>query len=370
MNNFDEITFRNMIETSHDPMWLIIDNKFQFCNHAAVEALGYSHEDELMNTHPSQLSPKYQFDGMLSYEKAEANLFETREKGYKRFEWLHTTKDKSTLPVEVTLNHMPDHNKDVYFCVWRDISKAKKLEHELIEAKLLAESANKAKSNFLSMMSHELRTPLNAVIGYSDVLKGKHCGPLNEKQDGFVESIQRGGKSLLNLIDDILSMVEIDQDDLELEIRPLAAKNIITQLIDKVRPYADHKRMRITDYTDGSFECAFFGDELRVTQILTHFMINAIKYNERHGNIFIGANRIDNNIRFHVIDDGLGIEEKHIENIFEPFDRGDKKASGVEGTGLGLSICQKLAKRMSGKCGVSSAYGQGTTFWLDLPMGV
>ncbi len=359
--------YRMLFEASEDPMWLIIDQKFEICNDAAVRTLGYKSQSELRNTHPSQLSPKYQEDGKPSFDAAEEMMTIALTKGYHRFHWTHTKKSGENFPVEVTLTKIPFQGKDAIFCVWRDITDQYNLEKELREAKINAEEASKSKSKFLSMMSHELRTPLNAVLGFSDMLKNELYGPLNEKQMGTVKSIYQGGELLLHLVDDLLSMAKIDQGEINLNIEHNNASEIVKNSINLVEKLANDSQITLhcEDIPD-DLNC-LYADRVRAEQILVNLLTNAIKYNQPGGNIWISVDKNNSYTRFSVEDDGKGIQRDHAKQIFEPFYRGEQTTSGIEGTGLGLPICRRLSIEMNGECDFESVYGQGSVFWLDLP---
>ena len=348
-------------------MWLIVDKNFEICNDAAVRVLGYSTQSELQSTHPSQLSPEYQDDGQSSFDKAEEMMATALSQGYNRFEWIHTRKNGEDFPVEVTLTKIPFQGKDCIYCVWRDITERKKLESELTEAKQIAEEANNSKSRFLSMMSHELRTPLNAVLGFSEMLTSEINGPLNDKQMSTANSIHNGGELLLHLVEDLLSMAQIEQGELRLNPEACRPSDIQTNVINLVKALAEETtvNLHISDIPL-DIDC-IYADSIRAEQILLNLLTNAIKYNYPGGNVWISLEHNGNNVRFIVKDDGFGISKEHIANVFDPFNRGDQATSGIEGTGLGLPICKKLAMAMNGHCDFKSTRGQGSTFWLDLP---
>lgn len=350
-------------------MWLIVDHKFEICNDAAVRALGYSSQSELQSTHPSQLSPEYQPDGQSSFEKAEELMGIVLSKGYKRFQWMHTRKNGENFPVEVTLTKIPFQGKDSIYCVWRDITERKKLEEEYISAKIEAEKANESKSTFLSMMSHELRTPLNAILGFSELLQTEIAGPLNKKQKSIVNSFHEGGMLLMHLVDDLLSMAQIEQNALNLNIEPITPEVVCDNSIRLVELLADNSQIKLHMTSHIKKNIKLNADKIRTEQIIVNLLTNAIKYNKANGNVWLDITMSDENyIRFTIKDDGRGISEKYHDTIFEPFNRGNKAASGIEGTGLGLSICKRLSAEMKGSCDFSSTYQKGSSFWLELPV--
>jgi PAS domain S-box-containing protein len=364
-----EEKYRRLFEFSEDPMWLILNNKFEICNDAAVAVLGYSTQQELASTHPSALSPPHQSCGTDSFAKAEQMMTAALEKGYHRFEWIHRKKDGSDFPVEVTLTAIPYEGDIGIYCVWRDISERKNAEAELKEAKLAADEANLAKSKFLALMSHELRTPLNAVIGFSEFLSMEALGPLAEKQKEVVSNIHRGGSLLLNLVNDLLDFAKLESGQFDIDIGKVDILDAVDVAISMVEKDAASREITIHWDHDPDQPIWVYGDKLRLAQSIVNIFSNAIKYNEVGGNIWIRTSPGEGDVfqTISITDDGCGIDESQFQNIFEAFDRGDQKNSHVEGTGLGLNVTKRLLEAMGGSVTCESSVGIGTTFALHLP---
>lgn len=365
-----EEKYRRLFELSEDPMWLILNNKFEICNEAAVTCLGYASQEELASTHPSALSPPMQPDGIDSFTKAEQMMAAAMEKGYHRFEWAHRRKNGEDFPVEVTLTAIPYEGGHGIYCVWRDISDRKQAEEELKEAKLVADEANLAKSRFLALMSHELRTPLNAVIGFSDMLKMHLLGPLNDKQLDAVDSINKGGTLLLNLVSDLLDFAKLESGEFDMCIEGI---DPIEALATAVSFVADEARNRkITIHWDQEANqlsgTRVVADKLRLIQSIVNLLSNAIKYTAEGGNIWLSVaeDTAKGTCTIGVKDDGCGIAEDQFDAIFEAFNRGAQQGSHIEGTGLGLNVAKRLLTAMGGDIHLESAPGIGTTFYLKL----
>ena len=364
-----EEKYRRLFELSEDPMWLILNKKFEICNDAAVSVLGYSSQEELASTHPSELSPPVQFDGVDSFTKAEQMMAAAVDKGYHRFEWVHRKKSGEDFPVEVTLTAIPYEGTIGIYCVWRDISLRKKIETDLVAATAAAEDANRAKSRFLALMSHELRTPLNAVIGYADLLGTEALGSLQEKQKEIVSSIHHGGTLLLNLVNDLLDFGKLESGKFEIDCSEIDAIQSIETSISMLQSECEKRDVTIhwAAQEAGSFMCV--GDRLRLEQSIVNVLSNATKYNRPGGNIWVTLEHAadSNRVVISVRDDGCGIHEKDFEAIFRAFERGPQSDGNIEGTGLGLNVTKRLMEAMNGSCYFESTWGKGTTFHLALP---
>lgn len=365
-----EAKYKTLFDKSDDPMWLIIDGRFEVCNESSVKILGYSDKEELKHTHPSALSPEFQADGRPSYEKADEMMSLAIKNGYHRFDWLHMRKNGEIFPVEVSLTRVLTDNKESLFCVWRDISGRKRAEEEIVRARDEAQSASKAKSDFLALMSHELRTPLNAILGYSELLALKIAGPLNEKQDSILKDIHIGADILFSLVTDLLHMTDIERGTLEVTLENHKVSYLLEHAVPLVAPLAEKKNVTVHVNQACGVDAAIVVDEVRMEQILMNLLSNAIKYNRIGSNVWLSAHEKSHGIiRLSVKDDGEGINPKYKETVFDLFTRAGKESSGVEGTGIGLNIVKSLVRAMNGQCGYDdNDDNNGVTFWVDMPI--
>lgn len=246
---------------------------------------------------------------------------------------------------------------------FEDITERKAMETGILRAKEDAVKANKAKSAFLANMSHELRTPLNAILGFSQLLELQET--LNEKQSTFVREILKGGRHLLNLLNEVLDLSRIESGILKLSLDNIKIASVIDECINFVRPTADLKGITITkkrNECETDFVCA---DQMRLRQILLNLLDNGIKYNRENGEIIISCESKDDLLTIHVRDTGIGIPLEAQMEIFEPFYRLENPY--IEGTGIGLSLVKQLTILMGGKLGVESQIGVGSDFWISLP---
>jgi len=234
----------------------------------------------------------------------------------------------------------------------------------VLKAKEEVERASKFKDQFLSTMSHELRTPLNAVLGFSDLLKEERYGPLNDRQRRYLEHIHRGGKHLLNLINDILDLSRIEAGRLQLVIETVRVNSMLAEAVDTMRPIADKKSQALTHRASGDLNVR--ADATRFKQVLINLIGNAIKFTPENGKIDLEAHQFGDFVRVEVRDSGPGIPAEEQTRIFEAFYR-MRNSEKAEGTGLGLAITQRLVELHGGQLGLESERGAGTCFHFTLP---
>jgi len=230
-----------------------------------------------------------------------------------------------------------------------------------------SETANVAKSTFLTAMSHELRTPLNAIGGYTELLTLGLGGPTTPEQLDYLDRIRRSQQHLLGIISDLLNFSRIEAGTLTYDIRGLSLKQVIEGVVPLIEPQAEVKGIALRTDT-ASHDCLVLGDRAKVDQILLNLLSNAIKFTEPKGTVTVQCEESENTASIQVIDTGAGIPPDKLEAIFEPFVQlGRSLSSAHEGTGLGLAISRELARAMKGNLTVSSKVGSGSTFTLTLP---
>ncbi|MBL6957789.1 MAG: PAS domain S-box protein [Rhodospirillales bacterium] len=250
-----------------------------------------------------------------------------------------------------------------------DITERKRTEVELRLAKEGAEVASLAKSDFLANMSHELRTPLNAILGFGQMLGLNPQEPLSDKQQEYVGSILNAGEHLLELINEILDLAKLESGSVELHIEEVMPGEIIGELLPMIENLMDERKIEFVDQCNGHEHVKVLADKTRLKQVLLNLFSNAIKYNAEGGKVLLGCkNEADSMTRISIGDTGKGIPLSKQPMLFEPFNRLGIDGTKIMGTGIGLTITKQLIERMSGKIGFESTEGQGSTFWIDLPI--
>ena len=229
---------------------------------------------------------------------------------------------------------------------------------DLAAATQEAESANAAKSEFLSRMSHELRTPLNAILGFGQILDRE---PLDKLQKESVHYILKGGRHLLGLINEILDLSRVESGHAELSIEPVPLAEVLVESLAMIRTMAADRDVHIGGLDDLD-DLHVVADRQRLKQVLINLLSNAVKYNRPGGHVSARVRREGERLRISIEDTGCGIPPEGLAKLFTPFERLEAAASGVEGTGLGLFLTQKLVETMGGALTVESRVGEGSTF--------
>jgi signal transduction histidine kinase/CheY-like chemotaxis protein/HPt (histidine-containing phosphotransfer) domain-containing protein len=252
----------------------------------------------------------------------------------------------------------------------RDVNRHDQLEQQLLQAKRAAESAALAKGEFLATMSHEIRTPLNGIIPMLDLVARGNLAP---DQREMLRTAHESSLQLLRIVDDILDYSKLEANRLELEITSFNLRELLEAVLQLMQRQGEGKGLRLELNIDPNVRLPVRGDPVRLRQVLSNLVGNALKFTER-GGIQLGVRRLGETaaqhmLRFEVRDTGIGIGHAQQARLFRAFTQADASTTRLYGgTGLGLAICKRIVDLMGGRIGVQSEPGQGSTFWFEIPL--
>jgi len=353
-----EKKFKIIFDASLDGI-LLIDpktDKFIEFNTNAYKMLGYS-----KNEYRSFTIKDIEYANNVDLYKSSR-----LKDGFNSFKTQHKTKNGAIKDINVTLQMISLDSQNIIQVTFHDITKQKSLEKSLEKAKQKAEEATQAKSEFLANMSHEIRTPMNGIIGLSHlVLKTK----LDNKQRGFIEKIDNSAKALLGIINDILDVSKIEAGKLTIDKVEFDLFKIIDNTIDLISFKAHEKNLELIISYDNHMGKNFYGDSLRISQIIINLLGNAVKFTES-GEIGIYISKVKKDrYRFEIQDTGIGLTKEQEEKLFKAFSQADGSTTRkYGGTGLGLRISKQLVELMGGKIWIESEYGVGSKFIFEIDL--
>lgn len=247
-----------------------------------------------------------------------------------------------------------------------DVTEREAAEALMLEAKLEAERATAAKTEFVAHMSHELRTPLTSVIGFAEVLYYGMAGPVSDVQRQYLSHIQHSGEHLLSLINDILDLSRADSGTLELRFEPVPVKELVESAVQLIRNRADRGAVKLSVRVPANLRVR--GDDRKLRQVMVNLLSNAVKFTPERGRVTVRAVLLDTEtVEISVTDTGIGISSEDQRRLFRPFSRVGLQPDDHEGTGLGLVITRRLLELHGGSIQLSSEIGQGSTFTVRLP---
>ena len=355
-----ESRYQVLFEHAGDGIMIFdLDGHILALNHAFCERLGYR-EEELLGKTPAVIDPPE------DRAKVPERFALIRDQGSAVFEVTHVRKDGGRIPVEINARLIEYDGLPAIMSIIRDITERKRAEQELLLMKEAAEAASRAKSEFLANMSHEIRTPLNVIIGLGYLALESELSP---KQHDYLEKIESSARSLLAILNDILDFSKIEAGRLELESVPFRVEEVLDGLTPFVDIWRESHDIRFSCTVADDVPGVLVGDPLRLTQVLTNLVNNAIKFTES-GEVTVSVETIAEGsppgsvrLEFSVVDTGIGMGEEQLGQLFHPFTQGDSSTTRrYGGTGLGLSICRRLVELMGGEIRVESVPGEGSRF--------
>ena len=251
-----------------------------------------------------------------------------------------------------------------------EIVERERAQRALDEARMVAEEANRAKSDFLAAMSHELRTPLNAIIGFSELLETRYFGELNDDQSLYVRQIVTSGKHLLQLINDVLDLAKIEAGKLTLHLSAVSITNLLENSLSLFEDLAVKHGLELESrFEEELTDLEIQADEVKIKQIMYNLLSNAVKYTPPGGSVTVRAGHHEKGILISVIDTGVGIDPGDAERVFRAFEKADPSVSGKQiGTGIGLTLTRRLVEAHGGRIWLESqGTGKGSTFSFVIP---
>ena len=357
--------FAGLIQLSPDGLMVISGGKVVFANPSMDGVFGDKAANDLPGTKLSEIVQPSVADDIGKFVDDVID----RKRARATFQIENISSNGDTRHLEIAGGYCEFSGEPAAQMVVHDVTERKLIEDELRVAKEAADSANKAKSDFLSSMSHELRTPLNAVLGFSQLLLLDSRDPITESQRKNVGHIMQGGEHLLGLINDLLDFAKIDAGQLRIEMSSCDVAPLIEGAISMTMSMAEGRGVNIdaTSAVGLSNTPLIRVDANRFRQVLVNLISNAVKYNRENGDIFIDMKLVEpQRVCVSVRDTGIGIPDELAGGLFEPFNRLNAEGSSIQGTGIGLPISKNLIEMMGGEIGYESTPDVGSTFWVSV----
>ena len=373
-----------IVETAMDAI-VVVDGNLRVAvfNRAAERLFGVSAQEAMGNTVerfiPARLRHQHAaFMGAFASEdkparhmtlRALAPGIDIQEGSTTRARRLSAVRaDGVEFPIEASISRSGEGERLMLMAAVRDITAELEAEKAL-QARLTAEAASRAKTDFLSRMSHELRTPLNAILGFSQLLQADKREPLLERHRRQVELIRQAGLHLLALINDVLDVSRIEAGKLNVQSLPLSLRGLLDEVLPLVQTLTERHGVSLSaDYRQGA-DRQILGDPVRLRQVMLNVIGNAVKYNRQGGSVHIDVRPgvKAGQVCIQVEDTGIGMSPDQLDQLCEPFNRLGREHGHIEGTGIGMALTKQLVDLMKGQLEVHSTVGAGTVVRIHLP---
>jgi len=377
-----EERFRLIYDNMPMPVTMVDRNyNLLHCNEEAVRMFEMKNSQEFISTIKGR-APKYQPDGSVTQTARIERYEQAFREGILRFEWVAGLPGGRLLPLDMTFIRVEFQNAPhllAFMRDLRDLNKLKEAQEDMRKAAILkdnmtrdledalreAQVASLAKSSFLSNMSHEIRTPMNAITGMVSIAKKSDDA---QKKDYCLGKIEGAASYLLGIINQILDMSKIEADKFELHFHSFDIRKMVKDVTNVLGAQIEEKDLRLSIDIDEAIPRFIVGDELRLSQVLTNLLVNAVKFTPESGAVSLNARLLPAGgiLRIEVTDTGIGISPEHQSRLFGAFEQAEAGRK-FGGTGLGLAISKRIVEMMGGTISAESEAGKGSKFIFTLP---
>ncbi len=363
-----EARYRSIIDNALEGVYISsLDGRMIVANRALAEINGYDSPEELILS-VKDIGTEWYVRPERRQEFVDAMARDGEVRNFESEVYRHKARERIWVQENARLVSDEGGKPLYYEGTVQEITQRKNFERQLMVARRAAEASNRAKSEFLANMSHELRTPLNAIMGFAQILRDRWTGPEHGKIPEYAGDILMSAQHLYGLISEILDYSKIDSGTVQLVEGPIDVNALCSHCIHMLAERANRAGLKLKLELAANLP-ALNGDERRITQVLLNLATNAVKFTPAGGTVTLGAGvEPSGNLVMSVADTGIGISEKDLERVFEPFVQVNRSAHPhQEGAGLGLAICKNLIELHQGRIEVSSKPQRGTTVRVILP---